>query len=133
MLAVTELQELFPGRLFNCFLSIGTGVGGTISGKGDLQQIALDCENLITSCERVHGTVGREFLGTSPSSPYFRYSVDRWLGNIALDEWNRVKGLMVTTDKYMRLYHEEIKTERCVAALEERAVEVTEVRREAEE
>ena len=133
MLALTELQELFPGRVINCFLSIGTGVQDIIPGKGDLEQITLACQNLITSCECVHGTVGQKCLGTSPSSPYFRYSVDRWLGNVAFDEWNRVKGLMVTTDIYMRLYHEEIKTERCVAALEERDVEVTEVRWEAEE
>ena len=92
----------------------------------------MACRRLFVSCERVHDTVGWNLLRNSPTSPYFRFSVDRELGNIALDEWNRVEELTAITDEYMWSHHGEYTTTRCVAALETRAAEVK-VRQEAEE
>ena len=124
---------MFPGRRISCFLSLGTGDPAIISGKGDLAQIAMACRKLIASCERVDITVRRGFSWDLPFSSYFRFSVDQELGNIALDEWNRLGELTAITDVYMwSSSYGEYTTRRCVAALEARAAEVK-VRQEAEE
>jgi len=134
-LAVEEAREVF-GRPVECFLSLGTGVPDVISMRGDLQKIQEACHKLITSCETVHNAVGREFRLNATgvdANRYFRFSVDRGVGNIALDEWKRLEELTGVTDAYLRFDVEEERAEKCVRVLEARAAGIRSQREEAEE
>jgi len=83
----------------------------------------------------VDDTVCDHFLETTPEgqkNPYFRFSVNRGLGNIALDEWKRVENLTGITQGYMSFKPVEQQARKCVDALKAKAVDIKETQEEAQ-
>ena len=122
-LAQDEVSEIFPDRPISCFLSLGTGIPNVVQVKGYLANIAKACSRLATSCEGVAEDVGKEFRTKSAeghANPYFRFSVNRGLGNIMLDEWSKLGDLTGITGGYMRYDVQEVKAKKCVEVLNAR-------------
>jgi len=132
-IALDEVSQVFPGRPIGCFLSLGTGVSKIVSVKGNLAKIAEACVKLLTSCEIVANDVGKDFnkkASDGQMNPYFRFSVNRGMDDIILDEWHRIQEMTAITSRYMEFDDQVILAKRCVNALGARAAEVRELREE---
>lgn len=118
---------MFPDRPIGCFLSLGTGVPDVVAVKGSEVRIAEACKKILESCEGVENAVRREFRRDTEgqTNPYFRFSVDRGLGNIHFDEWKRVDDLTGITGGYMRYDTQEERVEKCVVVLKARVPEIS--------
>ena len=124
-LAWQEVRELFPGRPIGCFLSLGTGILDVVKVKGHLVDIGIACQNLAKNCEAVAGEMGARFRMESEKngtkSPYFRFSVDRGLENIKLDEWAQGGQLTAVTSGYMSFQDQVMAVKGFVNALKHKA------------
>jgi hypothetical protein len=98
-IALSEARDIWPTQPVDLVLSIGTGTQRIVeAGRGGLVKLT---QRLIESCEFVHDRVCRRFGPTS----YFRFSVDRGLENIGVEEWNEAGDqgrLAGVTSAYLR-------------------------------
>ena len=116
-LAIDESKDIWPNREIGCILSIGTGKPDITSVSGNLASIAEACVKLITNCEVVDDEVHKEFARRRAPDPYFRFSVDRGLGNILLNESEKEQEMAAITEAYLRFHVQADRARRCVHAL----------------
>ena len=126
-LAIDESKDIWPNCRFRCVISIGTGKPDVTSVTGNLASIAKACIKLTTSCAAVDDETHKEFARRGDPNPYFRFSVDRGLGNILLNEVEKQQEMAAITEAYMRFNAQAEQVKRCVHVLSERrAVDVDE-------
>jgi hypothetical protein len=120
-LAIDESKDIWPNRDIGCLLSIGTGKPDVTNVSGNLVSIAQACFRLYTSCESVDDDAYRDFARITARSgnanPYFRFSVDRGLANIILDEWEKEQEMTGITEAYLKYGVQANQVKRCVQAL----------------
>jgi hypothetical protein len=116
-LAIDESKDIWPNRSLGCLLSIGTGKPDITSVTGNLASVAEACVKLHMSCEAVDDEVYKEFSRPGNSQPYFRFSVDRGLQNVVLDEWEKEQEMSAVTEAYLKYSVQAERARRCVTAL----------------
>ena len=116
-LARQEIRKIFPRRPIGCFLSIGTGLGKVVPVLGSYKGIAEACVKLITDCQIIDHDVDTEFHNEPREdgqvNPYFRFSVEKGVGTVQLDEWKEVENLIGVTSGYLSSNKQAAKIERC--------------------
>jgi hypothetical protein len=65
----------------------------------------------------VDDEVHKEFARSGAPNPYFRFSVDRGLGNILLNEADKQQEISAITEAYMRFNVQAEQVKRCVHVL----------------
>jgi hypothetical protein len=116
-LAIEESKDIWPNRKLGCLLSLGTGKPDVTAISGSLANIADAFVKLYTSCEAVDDEVHREFARADNDHPYFRFSVDRGLGNVVLDEWEKEEEITAITEAYLKYAVQAERARHCVQAL----------------
>jgi hypothetical protein len=116
-LAIDESKDIWPNRQLGCLLSVGTGKPDITAVKGNLASIAEACVKLHTSCEAVDDEVYKEFTRPGDAHPYFRFSVDRGLANVVLDEWEKEEEMTAITEAYLKYSVQADRARHCVQAL----------------
>ena len=69
------------------------------------------------SCEAVDDEMYKEFTRPGNVNPYFRFSVDRGLGNVVLDEWEKEEEMAAITEAYLKYSVQANRARQCVQAL----------------
>jgi hypothetical protein len=116
-LAIDESRDIWPNRQLGCLLSIGTGKLDVVSVSGNLASIAEACAKLQISCEAIDNEIYKEFTRSGNPPLYFRFSVDRGLGSILLNEWEKEQEITAITEAYLNLNFQADQASRCVRAL----------------
>src|ERR1700722_1351836 len=116
-LAIDESRDIWPNRQLGCLLSVGTGKLDVVSVSGNLASIAEACAKLQTSCEAIDNEIYKEFTRSGNPPLYFRFSVDRGLGSILLNEWEKEQEITAITEAYLNLNFQADQASRCVRAL----------------
>ena len=62
--------------------------------------------SIIINTEAVHDELQRE---ADQTFPYFRFNVERNVGDIGLEDWKKLEALTIHTSAYMRTYDSEKK------------------------
>ena len=106
-----------PNRQLGCLLSIGTGKPDVISVSGNLASIAEACVKLHTSCEAIDNELQKELTRSGNAHPYFRFSVDRGLGSILWNEWEKEQEMAAITETYLNFSFQADQARRCARAL----------------
>ena len=70
--------------------------------------------SIVTNTEAVHDGLHRE---ADQRFPYFRFNVERNVGDIGLEDWKKVEALTIHTSAYMRTYDLERKKILCAKCL----------------
>lgn len=100
-----------------CFVSIGTGISrnGYISNSlkdilSALQAIATETEDTAEDFERNNRVLHRD-------NRYFRWNVDMGMGDIGLDEYDRLNDIMAATAEYMKRERRHQEVTKCAGQL----------------
>ncbi|KAJ5741099.1 phosphorylase superfamily protein [Penicillium malachiteum] len=95
---IREAQRVFPGHKELCILSIGAGIGSVVD-IGDTRMAIIDALKLIaTSSRKVSERLSDRY---GDSGQYFRFDVDRGLGDIRLSDWQLSKEISAHTTNYL--------------------------------
>ena len=84
------------------------------SGVLALLKMASALTSIITNTEAVHDELQRH---ADQNFPYFRFSVERNVGDIGLEDWKKLELLTTHTSAYMRTYDLEKKKIMCAKCL----------------
>ena len=114
-----EARRIFPGRKVACVVSIGTGVANVISFPDSPKTSPLKLINALknmatesdTTAERMH----QRFQNVKDT--YFRFSVDRGLQGIELEEWNELPKVRTFTTEYISQHSLSAQIDKVVEAL----------------
>ncbi|KAK4233068.1 acyl transferase/acyl hydrolase/lysophospholipase [Achaetomium macrosporum] len=98
-----EARRIFPGRKVACVVSVGTGVASAIAFPDSpktspvklidaLKKMATESD---TTAEKMHGRF------QNVKDVYFRFSVDRGLQAIGLEEWKELSNVRTFTTEYL--------------------------------
>jgi predicted acylesterase/phospholipase RssA len=79
-----------------------------------LLKMANALTSIVTNIEGVHDTLLRE---ADNQFPYFRFNVERDVGDIGLEDWEKVHALTTHTAAYMRIYESETRKNMCAKCL----------------
>ena len=79
-----------------------------------LLKMASGLTNIVTNTEAVHDSLHRE---ADEKFPYFRFNVERNVGDIGLEDWKRSEALTTHTSAYMGTYDLEKKKTLCAKCL----------------
>jgi hypothetical protein len=128
--ACQEVRRLYGDRPIDCFLSLGTGLPNIVGLKGNIIRIARACVKLATDCEKAADELGEKFRSQSKATglpeSFFRFSVNRGLEDIDLDEWARESELAGVTDAYLRYHSQQVDLQKCVEVLKAQAIRIRE-------
>jgi hypothetical protein len=92
-----SINQAFPAEISNADLSI---VGRWARGTEFKIQVAEYCVEFLTSCERINLAVEQEFEQRGLANVYFRLNVPQSIGNIGLDEWDKIEIMTALTQNY---------------------------------
>ncbi len=85
-------RRIFPGRKVACVVSIGTGIASTItfpdSPKTNPVKLITALKNMATESDTTAEKIHKRFQNVQDT--YFRFSVDRGLQGIELEEWEEL-------------------------------------------
>ncbi|KAJ6439011.1 hypothetical protein O9K51_08415 [Purpureocillium lavendulum] len=99
-----EARRLFPGRKVACIVSVGTGVARVIefpgSPKTSLVKLIKALKKMATESDTTAEKMHRRFADTKDT--YFRFSVDRGLQGIGLEEWKELPKVRTFTTEYLK-------------------------------
>ncbi|KAH7326829.1 acyl transferase/acyl hydrolase/lysophospholipase [Rhizoctonia solani] len=100
-----EASRQFPGRGIGLILSLGTGTKNAIKlpragfiPKPQWYLVFQLYKKIALSCEENHQAVTRRFK--SWSNIYYRFNVDRGMGDIGLEEWKMLSQIETNTKTY---------------------------------
>ncbi|THU96161.1 FabD/lysophospholipase-like protein [Dendrothele bispora CBS 962.96] len=104
-----EAKRLFgENRTVGVFVSIGTGHPGTIGlSKPDVfqrilpSQLISTLKNIATDCESVADQLANRY-GEREDSVYFRFNVTHGVGQISLEEWEKISEIVTHTRAYLQ-------------------------------
>ncbi|THU81755.1 hypothetical protein K435DRAFT_935545, partial [Dendrothele bispora CBS 962.96] len=104
-----EAKRLFgENRTASVLVSIGTGHPGTIGlSKPDVFQRLLPSElistlkNIAMDCESVADQLASRY-GEREESVYFRFNVTHGVGQISLEEWEKISEIVTHTRAYLQ-------------------------------
>ncbi|THU84514.1 FabD/lysophospholipase-like protein, partial [Dendrothele bispora CBS 962.96] len=104
-----EAKQLFgEERTVGVFVSIGTGHSGTIGlSEPDVFQRILPSQlidtlkNIATDCESVADELASQY-GEQEESVYFRFNVTHDVGQISLEEWEKISDIVTHTRAYLQ-------------------------------
>lgn len=98
-----EARRIFPGRKVACVVSVGTGVASAIafpdSPKTSPVKLINALKNMATESDTTAEKMHRRFQNTKDT--YFRFSVDRGLQGIGLEEWKELANVRAFTTEYL--------------------------------
>ncbi|THU98322.1 FabD/lysophospholipase-like protein [Dendrothele bispora CBS 962.96] len=102
-----EAKRLFgENRTVGVFVSIGTGHPGTIGlSKPDVfqrllpSQLISTLKNIATDCESVADQLATRY---GEESVYFRFNVTHGVGQISLEEWEKISEIVTHTRAYLQ-------------------------------
>ncbi|GLI81004.1 hypothetical protein PoHVEF18_009373 [Penicillium ochrochloron] len=98
-----EARRIFPGRKVACVVSIGTGVASAIafpdSPKTSLVHLIKALKNMATESDTMAEKTHRRFQNVKDT--YFRFSVDRGLQGVGLEEWKQLPNVRTFTTEYL--------------------------------
>jgi hypothetical protein len=114
-IALAEAREIWPGRKIDVLLSLGTGSQKVVDA-GRFSELAQINQRLLENCEAVHDRVFR----TLHTRSYFRFSVDRGLEGVGVEEWIETPRLAGITSGYLRTARPSHDLCACVEAIESR-------------
>lgn len=99
-----EAKRVFPGRRIACVISIGTGLARVIkfpsSPKTSPLKLIETLKDMATESDRTAERVQRRFRNTKDT--YLRFSVDRGLEDIGLEEWKNLGKVRTYTTGYLQ-------------------------------
>jgi hypothetical protein len=117
-----EVGLLFPDRRVSCVISIGTGKKKIIDiPKPVLFQrvVPMDVINAVvgiaTDCEVISEAMARRFQHVQ--NVYFRFSVDRGMQGVLMEEWDKMNEVSAYTQQYMKMQNVDRSIEDAVDAL----------------
>ena len=87
---IREAQALFPDDDFDCILSIGTGMRGTVSIKNTRKSIFDALKAMATSSQKVAQRLENVY---SDRDLYYRFDVSYGLEDIVLSDWKETSRL----------------------------------------
>ena len=79
-----------------------------------LLKMASGLTNIVTNTEAVHDNLHRQ---ADEKFPYFRFNVERNVGDIGLEDWKRSQALTTHTSAYMGTYDSEKRKTMCAKCL----------------
>lgn len=98
-----EASRIFPGRKVACVVSVGTGVASVIAFPGSPKtspvKLVNALKNMATESDTTAGKMDRRFQNAK--DVYFRFSVDRGLQGIGLEEWKELSNIRTFTTEYL--------------------------------
>jgi predicted acylesterase/phospholipase RssA len=98
-----EAKRVFPKRKVACVVSIGTGVANIITfpdaPKTSPVKLVDALKHMATESETTAENVQRRFQNAKDT--YFRFSVDRGLQGIGLEEWKELSKVRTFTTEYV--------------------------------
>lgn len=100
-----EASRIFRGRKVGCIVSIGTGVSAAVRFPDNPslapRKLVNALTGMITESDRMAETMSRRFENLV--NTYFRFSVDRGLHDIGLEEWKELSPVHGFTTEYIGL------------------------------
>lgn len=96
---IQEAHRLFPGNEEVCLLSIGTGLGGTVSIRDTRASIVRVLRKIGTESNKVADRLQDKYHGTDQ---YFRFNVDRGLEDVTLADWRIDSVISAYTHNYLK-------------------------------
>lgn len=96
---IQEAHRLFPEKQELCLLSIGTGLGGTVSIQDTRTSILRMLKRIGTESNKVADRLQDKYDGTDQ---YFRFNVDRGLEDITLADWRMDSNISTHTHNYLK-------------------------------
>ena len=121
-LAIGESKDIWPNRPLGCLLSIGTGKPHIIPISGNIADIGQAVVRLYTSCEGVDNEVHKDLTRSGNIDIYYRFSVNKGLEEVEVDEWSKKNEISGLTEAYLNFNKENTQVTRCVQALAALAV-----------
>lgn len=96
---IQEAHRLFPRNQDLCLLSIGTGLGGTVSIRDTRTSILRMLKRIGTESNKVADRLQDKYDGTDQ---YFRFNVDRGLEDVTLADWRMDSDISAYTHNYLK-------------------------------
>lgn len=114
-----EASRVFPGRKVGCVVNIGTGVASAIafptSPKTSPVKRIVALKNMATESDTTAERMHRRFQNVEDT--YFRFSVDRGLQGIGLEEWKELPNVRTFTTGYLNQHAVSTQVNTVVTAL----------------
>jgi hypothetical protein len=114
-----EARRVFPGRKVACVVSIGTGIASIIkfpkSPKTNPIKLINTLKEMATESDRTAEKMYGWFQNVQDT--YFRFSVDRGLQNIGLEEWKESSKVRTYTSEHIAQHMLSEQTNKIVRAL----------------
>lgn len=111
-----EAQEIWPDRTIVA-TSIGTGEAPGTKFGGNLIKIAESITKIVTGCDVVADDFYKSNKTMVDEGRYFRLSVTHGLGDIGLEEYKNIQGIVSRTQTYLATGEPQAKLKQCIMAL----------------
>ncbi|RKL43279.1 hypothetical protein BFJ72_g4692 [Fusarium proliferatum] len=101
--AFSEAKSIWPDAPFRiqCFVSIGTGIPEPKDFGENLAEIRRAIIAITTETEDTECRFCENHESFGLGGRYFRFSVDKGLRDVSLDEFDKVRKIMIATESYL--------------------------------
>ena len=98
-----EARRIFPRRKVACVVSVGTGVANVIAFPDSPKTSPVKLINALKYMATESDTMAEKMHGRfqNVKDTYFRFSVDRGLQGIGLEEWKELSNVRTFTTEYL--------------------------------
>ncbi|KAB2098891.1 hypothetical protein AG0111_0g12907 [Alternaria gaisen] len=108
-----EAEDTFPDDIYDCILSIGTGLGDVITIKDSRRSIIRALKSMASHSQAVH----RRLSHRLSEAAYFRFDVTRGLDDVTLSDWKESSTISAHTRNYLAEVEVERQIKRCARIL----------------
>ena len=110
-------KHIWPGSNIRCLVSIGTGIPRPKSISGNFFKVVQVMASISTDTERAADQFLREHREMALNDQYFRFSVNRGLENIGMDEVASLDEISTVTSTYCMSEQPHMLLETCASRL----------------